>query len=196
MLPIRFIVLLVLLVSPLSVFAASSVERSLSSSLQRSVANVPIYLSLFADRQTIGVADSDFGTPLITGVIGWWGWPGIGLELELGKSISDDAVNNLSLEVSSLTSANLRLESPATDGIAAYALFGLSRTSMDTSFSNGVSGNKKSFFRGARAAFGLTIQATRQVVVDAAFTHHLYDEDIAINSFRLGLRYDFIEVRR
>ena len=159
-------------------------------SLLQGRAAVPLYGAVFIDRQAIGISGEKFTTPLINAAAGWWFRPGIAAEIEFGKSLTDDSLNALSLEVFSLASVNLRLESPPTNRLAAYALFGFSRTNFDSSFSGSVNNRKKNSFRGARAALGLTMRITPQLLLDGAFTHHEYDEDIGINSFRVGLRYE------
>lgn len=189
----RFACLLLLLLAPGLGFSASlqPTQRALNFGAAMPATSLPIYASLFLDRQSIGISDSRFRMPVVTAAAGWWGWQGIGLELEFGRSLGDDTLNNFDLEVYSYTSLSLRLESPPIDRIAAYAAFGLSRTNIDSGFSGDVVNAKKSSFRGARGVFGLTFKMTRQLVVDTAFTHHEYNEGIGINSFRVGVRYDF-----
>ena len=70
--------------------------------------------------------------------------------------------------------------------IAAYAAFGYARTAYRTSL-NGTTSNIS--LPGGRLALGLTYVVSRQIAVDAAFTHHDLDGDTRINSFRLGVRY-------
>lgn len=181
MLQTRFACVVALLLAPVLCFSASPLPLS----------SLPVYASATLDRQSIGISDSRFTMPVVTFTGGLWSRPGIGFELELGKSLSDDSLNNLDLEVHSFSSLNLRLESPPINRVAAYALFGLSRTNIDSGFSGDVVNQKKNSFRGFRGALGLTFMVGRQLVVDTAFTHHEYDDDIGINSFRLGLRFDF-----
>ncbi len=188
-----FIGLVILLVFPVWVAAAGPSPGDLNS--KRSFP-WPVYASVFADYQSIGIANAEIQTPVLTGVIGVWGWPGIGIEAELGKGVTEGDINNLALDVHSLTGFNLRLESPPSDGVAAYVLFGLSRTNLDSAFTAGFVGKKKNSLSGGRAAIGLTLRAARGLVVDASFSHHDYDDEIRINSFRLGLRYNFVGEQR
>lgn len=166
------------------------------SVLQGEGTGVPLYGSVFIDRQAIGISDSRFNSPLVSAAGGWWFRPGIAAEVEFGRSLSDDSLNDLSLEVFSLMSVNLRLESPPTSGVAAYALFGFSRTNINSSFGGTVNNRKKSAFRGARAALGLTVRLAPRLILDGAFTHHEYDDDIGINSFRVGLRYELSDLNK
>lgn len=188
----RFIAFVILLLVPVWAAAAEGALRDLNS--KRSFSR-PVYASVFVDYQSIGIADGEIQTPVLTGVIGVWGWPGIGVEAELGRGLKEGDINNLALDVHSLSGLNLRFESPPTDGVAAYALFGLSRSNLDSTFTSGVGGKKKNALRGARAAFGLTLRASSRFVVDASFSHHDYDDEVRINTFRLGLRYDFVELQ-
>ena len=152
---------------------------------------LPVYAAAFVDRQSIGISDSRFIVPVLMATAGLWSWNGIGIELGLGRSISDDSLNNFNLEVYSSLALNLRFESPPTNRIAAYALFGLARSNIKSGFSGDVINEKKNSFLGAQGAVGLTYRLSSQFAVDTSFTHHDYDEDIGINSFRVGLRYDF-----
>lgn len=188
----RFACFLALLLAPALGFSSSPLptHRALNFGAMP-VTSLPVYVSAFIDRQSIGISDSRFTMPAVTVAAGWWGWPGIGLELELGKSIGDDSLNNLDLAVHSTASLNLRLESPAIDRVAAYAVFGLSRSNFDSAFNGEVVNAKKNSLRGMHSAFGLTIKWTQQLALDTAFSHHEYDDDIGINGFRIGLRYDF-----
>lgn len=190
MLRLRVTGFFVLLLIPVLGFAANPALQRSDADLIRS-AEFPVYLSAFLDHQRFGIDDDEFRSPLLSGALGVWGWPGIGLELELGKSLVDDDINNLSLEVYSQASLNLRLESPPTESIAVYVLLGFSRSHLDTRFKDGVSSRKKIDLRGARATIGLTLRATRHLAVDAAFTHHDYEDRIGATGVRVGLRYDF-----
>lgn len=148
-----------------------------------------LYLSAFLDRQSFDISDSRF-TPVVgTVALGYWGWEGIGFELELGRGLKDSSVGDLDLEVSSMAALNLRLESPPIDRIAAYVQLGMVRTSFDTRFSGTAGSGLESNFTGPRFAIGLTFLATPNLHVDAGFSRHEYDDDIGINSFRVGIRF-------
>lgn len=193
----RFVCFLALLITPALGFSSSLLptHRALNN-FAVPVTSLPVYASAFLDRQSIGISNSRFTMPVVTFAAGWWGRPGIALELEVGKSLGDDSLNNFELAVYSFSSLSLRLESPPVDRVAAYAIFGLSRTNIDSSFSGEVVNARKNTFQGGRGALGLTFKLTRQLLVDTAFTRHEYDDDIGINSFRVGLRYDFSDVGR
>lgn len=149
-----------------------------------------VYLSAFIDRHTLGVIEStaQLKPVIATGSVGYWVFDGVGLELEAGFGLANDSVRNLDVDFGSKLGANLRLESPPVEGFAAYALFGYVRTSYNTN----AGGSKSSIvLPGGRLALGMTYALRSQVVLDAAFSHHDYDSDTRINSFRFGIRYDF-----
>jgi len=148
-----------------------------------------IYLSAFIDRQALGETDSagEFNPILASAVVGYWVRQGIGLELEAGVGVSDDAVGDLDLDSSSAVALSLRLESQPRGPIAAYALLGYVRSSFDLSNSGF---DTTITLPGGRIGLGLTWLVNTQLRVDAGFAHHDYDGDTRINSFRIGLRYD------
>ena len=101
--------------------------------------------------------------------------------------VVDDSVGSLDLDFDSGFGVNLRLESQPVSGFAAYAVFGYVRSSFDVS----VDGfNSSITLPGGRLSFGMTYLINRYLHVDAGFSHHDYDGDTRINSFRLGLRYN------
>ena len=149
-----------------------------------------LYFSGFVDRHSLGNETETASEirPLVgSAVIGYWVRKGIGLELEAGVGLTDDSVADLDVDFNSEFAANLRLESPPRSGIAAYALFGYVRTSYDTSV-NGF--DSTITLPGGRIAFGLTFLLNSQLHVDAGFSHHDYDDDTRVNSFRIGMRFD------
>lgn len=148
-----------------------------------------VYLSAFIDRHKLGVIEStaQLKPVIATASVGYWVFDGVGLELEAGFGLANDSVRNLDVDFGSKLGANLRLESPPVEGFAAYALFGYVRTSYDTN----VAGSRSSIaLPGGRLAFGMTYAIRPQLLLDAAFSHHDYDSDTRINSFRFGVRYD------
>ena len=188
----RFACLLTLLLAPALGYSASPESSSRALSFGNSpTTSLPIYASAFLDWQSIRISNSRFSLPVATVAAGWWGWPGIGLELELGRSLVDDSLNSLDLDVRSTASLSVRFESPFIDRVAAYGLFGVSRTNFDSQFSGEIDNAKQNPLRGARGVLGLTFKLSEQTVVDTAFSHHEYSDEISINSFRVGFRYDF-----
>ena len=149
-----------------------------------------LYYSGFIDRLSLGTEDltaSEIRPLVASGAIGYWVRKGIGLELEAGFGLTDDSIGDLDIDFNYGFAANLRLESPPISRFAAYALFGYVRTSYDATvdqFDSTID------LPGGRAAFGLTYLLNLQLRVDAGFTHHNYEDDTRINSFRIGLRYD------
>ncbi len=147
------------------------------------------YLSAFIDRQSLGLIGSTVELhPLVASAsFGFWVAEGIGLEVEAGVGVEDDTVGNLDLNFESTLGFGVRLESPPIDRVAAYALFSFIETSYEATV-DGVSTSLK--LPGGRMALGLTYRVSPNFFADASFTHHDYDEDARINSFRLGLRFD------
>lgn len=147
------------------------------------------YLSAFFDRQSLGVIGSSQQVqPLVvSGVGGYWLRPGIGLELEAGFGLAGDGVGPLDVEANNTFGVNLRLESPPIERFGAYALIGYVRTSFSADDGRG---NSTLSLPGGRAALGLTYSLMPKMMLDAAFTHHDYDGDTRINSFRFGVRFD------
>lgn len=148
-----------------------------------------LYLSAFFNRHSLGVVESSeqLKPTVASAAIGYWVREGIGLELEAGFGLTDDSVGNLDVDFQSKLGLNLRLESPHREGFAMYALFGYVRTAYDAT----VGGQQSSIsLPGGRVALGLTYLINRQTVLDAAFSHHDYDGETRINSFRLGVRFD------
>ena len=159
------------------------------SSAQEYGSSSKFYLSAFFDRQSLGVIGSSqqLQPLVVSGVGGYWLRPGIGLELEAGFGLVGDDVASLELETNNTVALNLRLESPPIERFGAYALIGYVRTSF--SADDGTRDSTLSF-PGGRAALGLTYSLTQKMMLDAAFTHHDYDSDTRINSFRFGVRFD------
>ncbi len=147
------------------------------------------YLSVFTDRQVLRVSEN--ATPIrpivVSASAGYWVRPGIGLELEAGFGIVDDSIGTLEVDTSSQLAASLRLESKPQGNFAAYALFSYVRSTYDASV-DGL--NSSLSFPGARLGIGLTYTVTPHWRADVGFTHHDYDGDTRVNSFRFGLRYD------
>jgi len=148
-----------------------------------------VYLSAFLDRQSLGVNDTNtqLRPVVLSGALGYWVLPGVGLELEAGVGVKDDTVGTLSVKFESKLAVNLRLESPPVNQVAAYAMFGYSRTNYDA-VDRGI--NNSISLPGGRVALGLTYGLSRGILVDTAFTHHNYDRETRINSFRVGIRFD------
>ena len=147
------------------------------------------YFAGYLDRLALGVDSSSAELqPLVAGVsAGYWLLEGVGLELDAGTGVTDDSVGSLDVDFRSGVALSVRFESPPAERFGAYALFGYARTSYRTSL-NGATSTLS--LPGGRLALGLTYGITRQIAVDAAFTHHDLDGDTRINSFRLGVRYD------
>ena len=149
-----------------------------------------IYVAGFLDRLSLGVDGSSAELqPLVAAAsVGYWVLEGVGLELDVGTGVTDDSVGSLDVDFRSKIGLSLRLESPPAERFAAYALFGYARTSYRAEV-NGASSSIS--LPGGRLALGLTWLVNSQFVIDGAFTHHDLDGDTRINSFRLGVRYDF-----
>ncbi|OED39785.1 hypothetical protein AB833_14340 [Chromatiales bacterium (ex Bugula neritina AB1)] len=153
-------------------------------------AQIPnLYLAAYGDRQVLGVADGEFTSAIGVLSVGYWIREGIGLELEAGTGLTDDSINSLELSVESLVAANLRLESPPMEDIAAYVLLGASAIRLDSDFSGIPDSSVDSSLTGFRGAIGLTFNLSPSWQLDAGFTHHEYNSDVSINSFRLGMRF-------
>lgn len=148
-----------------------------------------VYLAAHLDRHSLGEADNSVELRPVVGSasVGYWVKLGIGLELEAGVGVVDDSVGSLDLDFKSHLGVNLRLESLPVSRFAAYALFGYVRSSYDVS----VDGSSSSItLPGGRLSFGMTYMINPFLRVDAGFTHHDYDGETRVNSFRFGLRYD------
>ncbi len=147
------------------------------------------YISAFLDRHSLGLNDNNVELkPVVaSAAVGYWLRNGIGVELEAGFGVADDSVGSLDVDFASKLGVNLRLESPAVSRFAAYALVGYVRTSYDAT-ANDVSTSVS--LPGGRLVAGMTYILAPKLVLDAAFTHHDYDQEVRINSFRLGVRFD------
>lgn len=150
---------------------------------------VPMYLAAFVDRQSLGVTEStqQLHPVNLSAVIGLWVRRGIGLEFEAGVGVRDDRVGALDVATGSTLGLNVRLESPPSERYAAYALFGYVRTDYDTK-DGGI--NSSLSIPGGRVGLGMTYRLVPKLLLDASFTHHDYDDDTRINSFRFGVRFD------
>ncbi len=155
-----------------------------------SVLHMPkAYVSAFLDRHSLGLNDNNVELKPVVGsaAVGYWIRDGIGVELEAGFGVSDDSVGRLDVDHVSTLGASLRLESPPISRFAAYALFGYVRTSYDADTDDASSSVS---LPGGRMVLGVTYMLTPKLVLDTAFTHHDYDKEVRINSFRLGVRFD------
>ncbi len=148
-----------------------------------------LYFAASADRQTFGVANSEFTTYVGALSIGYWVMAGVGVELEVGTGLSDDTINTLDLSVTSMLAVNLRLESPPLDDVSAYVLFGASAMALDSGFRDVANSSDDHAFTGIRGAIGLSLKLTPQLRLDGGFTRHQYDDEIGVNSFRFGVRW-------
>lgn len=148
-----------------------------------------VYFSAFIDRYSLRLDENpvEITSVVLSGNAGYWIKEGIGLEIETGLGARNDSVGSLDVEFQSLLAANLRLESPPMRNTSLYLKFGVVRTDFEVSDANI---NESVTLTGGRAAIGITASIRRGIFVDAAFTHHNYDNDTRINSFRLGLRFD------
>ena len=145
------------------------------------------YATAFVDRVSLGVNDSS--TELRPAVLsiapGFWLREGIGIEFEAGFGFVDDSVGALDLDFDSALSVNLRLESPPSERFAVYVMGGYIRTT----YTANLGGLRESLsLPGGRIGLGFTYHVSPRWVVDTSFTHHDYDNDTRINSFRLGIR--------
>ncbi len=151
------------------------------------------YLGANLDRFSLGNSSNTGDTnaelqPVIAmAQLGYWLRPGIGLELEAGAGVVSDSVGTLDLDFTSVMGANVRLESQPISRFAAYAVVGYVRSSYDLS-SDGF--DTSITLPGGRLAFGMTYILNRYLQLDGGFSHHDYDGDTRINSFRLGIRYE------
>ncbi len=148
-----------------------------------------VYLSAFLDRQSLGESENSVELRPVLGSVsaGYWVRPGIGIELEAGVGLADDSVGSLDLDFESQLGINLRLESMPVSRFAAFALFGYVRSSYDVS----VGGSSSSItLPGGRLSLGMTYLINPFLRIEAGLTHHDYDGDTRVNSFRFGLRYD------
>ena len=59
-------------------------------SLAAGSSKLPVYVSGFFDRQSIGLSGEKFEPVVISAAVGAWLYEGIGVELELGTAMQDD----------------------------------------------------------------------------------------------------------
>jgi len=168
----------------------SAQSFSLPSFSAPSFSTSNIYVAGFLDRFALDVeSSSNELEPLVaTAAVGYWVLEGVGLELDLGTGVTDDSIGSLDVDLRSKVGLSLRFESPPAERFAVYASFGFVRTSYRAEF-GGVSSTLS--LPGGRLALGFTYAIRPQFVFDGAFTHHDLDGDARINSFRVGVRYDF-----
>jgi opacity protein-like surface antigen len=158
-------------------------------------ASLPLYTSGYVDRQSLSLEGARVRPVLATASLGLWLFEGIGGEIEIGTGLKDDSLNNLDFDVSSQLAINLRLESHARNGVAAYAVFGLVQSAFDTRFESIAGSSDSRNFRGVRGVAGLVFPVSARLAIDAAFTRSEYDDNMGVSSFRIGLRYRLNDVK-
>ena len=156
--------------------------------------SLPWYASGYIDRQSLSLENVKVRPVVASASAGVWWFEGIGSEIELGVGMSDDSANNLEFDVSSQISLNLRFESDPINGVAAYALFGLTRSAFESRFTSVADSAQNRDFRGFRGVFGLVFPLSQRWAVDAAFSRHEYDDGVGMNGFRIGVRHLMNEV--
>ena len=157
--------------------------------------SLPLYTSGYVDRQSLSLENARVRPVLATASLGLWLFDGIGGEIEVGAGLKDDSLNNLDFDVTSQLAINVRLESHARSGVAAYAVFGLVQTVFDTRFESIAESADSRNFRGVRVVAGLTFPVAERLTIDTAFTRSEYDDNMGVSSFRVGLRYQINDVK-
>lgn len=150
------------------------------------------YASAFLGWQTATINDSSFESRMAQASLGVWLWDGIGLEGEWGASLTDDSISGLTLDVPSQVMLNLRLESPPSDGYAAFVQLGMARTEVDSRFSTNSAaagrGAVTSSLSGVHLGIGLVLHINRWLVADTGYSRLIYEDDSGVNLFRFGVR--------
>jgi len=150
--------------------------------------NERFYGSLNLGWQNVSLAEIAYQPGLVSVAAGYWILPGIGFEAEVGRGYSDKTFNNLSLDLTSQASLNLRLESPRAAGYSAYMVFGIGRTAIQSSYDDQSSADLTTSLSGPRFGIGLIVHLSRRVAVDAGYNRYAYDDNAGVNQIRLGVR--------
>jgi len=167
-----------------------------------SLALLVLPLLASADTKLYGGVDAQYGLMDIKGETfnpvlgrlngGLWLREGVGIEVMLGAALNDDSNGSLNIDVPSLQSLSLRLQSPEDMHTKAYMLFGYARYELEGSVSNSSFPGSESF-AGASVSVGFIRRTSLAENISAyfEFTSYLADEDIEFGGVSLGLRYGY-----
>jgi hypothetical protein len=155
-----------------------------------------------ADTKFYGGLDAQYGLMDINGEAfnpvlgrlngGLWLREGVGIEAMLGATLNDDSNGSLNIDVPSLQSVSLRLQSPEDMHTKAYMLFGYARYELEGSVSDSNFPGSESF-AGASVSVGFMRRTSLAENISAyfEFTSYLANEDVEFGGVSLGLRYGY-----
>lgn len=153
---------------------------------------VDLYGDLNYEIQYFEIAEESFTPQMLTGSLGVWISPGIGIEGTLGVGVADDTDNGLTLETDKMTALNLRLESPNHVGVTAYVLLGA--VSYDLKGSRtGTSFPGQETFDGYQVSVGVNqyFPDHPNTALNLSATTYGVDQGIDSYGLRIGIRRDF-----
>lgn len=142
--------------------------------------------------QYFDIASQSFTPQMISGSLGAWLMPGIGIEANAAASVLDDSEDGFSLETSHLGALNLRFESPHNNRATAYILLGGVTMKLNGDH-NGSQFPGEETFNGYQVTLGLNqyFPNNPQLAVNLSATKYGVDEDFDSFGLRFGLRRDF-----
>ena len=138
----------------------------------------------------VSVGSQTYSPTLSKVAIGWQIDERFSAEFHTSISSSDDQVNTLSAEVTNLQALMLRYGSPIAENSHFYLALGVSNLELDV---NGVVTQSSESYGDVAWGFGLQerLQSAEGLWVSFEFLEYYRNEDLAITSYSLGLRYDF-----
>lgn len=157
-----------------------------------SVANAgDFYGSAGFQQNKIRISGSSFDLYGTTVRLGRWFKPGIGLEAAATIPLTDDRQSDVSIEMASLLSVGLRLESPMSrnQSTSSYVLGGFATTQI-TGVTSGAESTSKTY-SGAFAGIGLLHSLKQNSHLTIDYVYYKVDQSIAIPSVHFGFRQFF-----
>lgn len=157
-------------------------------SLATSQANAsPFYAGIDVMRTSVSVDSTNFVLMLPKVKVGYMFTPQVMLELQYAGS-GDDDKDNSNLEIDNISSAYLRLGSPASSQLRAYIVLGYTNTSLKLTGQNGINDNYDGFSGGLILEYHVW---TKSNFVTAEYNSFYNNDDVSISAFSVGYRYIF-----
>ncbi|MAY35250.1 MAG: hypothetical protein CMN84_04020 [Spongiibacteraceae bacterium] len=144
--------------------------------------------AFFETELESGGISVDFDTPTIQFALGHQFNENLGAEFRVGLGADEDSSFGLDVEISDYFALYLKPTLPLSDTLSLYALLGVAKTTVDTSFGDDDDSD-------ISYGFGFSADANSEVSFFAEYVS-LYDDsddgvDVEINGFNLGVAFLF-----
>lgn len=149
------------------------------------------YAGVGYEGQRISIGDEDFDASQLKLHAGLWLWQGIGIELELGKGLSDDTQNTLKLEHTRMLRYGVRLMTPPSpSNTVLYVLLSGATATLDM-HTGELAEPGENDFDGYHTAIGMGTQITPKIQLDISYNNYQIDESFDMSGVRFNVEYLF-----